>query len=176
MGNKIHILEIGMGTGLNVVLTCLAALKRKQPVFFETLEPFPLSEEIIKGLNFSDLIASPDAKKIFSDIHLSDWEKEIFFPECFTLLKSRSKIQEYSKDGFFDLIYFDAFAPKKQPDMWSLEIFNKLFHMLRNRGCLVSYCASGQFKRDLRTAGFQVETLPGPPGKKEMTRAIKHIA
>lgn len=170
----VNILEIGFGTGLNPWLTALATLEGQQQIHFTSLEKFPLSDSLIAQLNYTAQKDTAESKEIFAAIHECPWEKEVEITSFFSLLKLETDFLTYQAEaGSFDVIYFDAFAPSKQSEMWSLELFEKLFSMLSSDGVLVTYCAQGQFKRDLRDAGFTVETLEGPPGKKQMTRGLK---
>jgi tRNA U34 5-methylaminomethyl-2-thiouridine-forming methyltransferase MnmC len=152
---KLNILEIGFGTGLNCILTLIEHLKNEKiTVKYSAIEPFPLNSTSLKSLNFK---LSNQHLNLFNKIHESNWEKE-------NIILTNS---------FYDLIYFDAFAPRKQPELWNLEVFNKLFKLTSINGTLVTYCAKGQVRRDLESVGFKVERLNGPPGKREMLRATK---
>ncbi len=167
----IKILEVGFGTGLNALLTWSFA--RQNPhlrINYLTLEPFPLEPSIYLNLNYADLIEGVDSNDLKSlhELPFDSVQKE----ESFTFSKSHLGVRE-CKEADLDVIYFDAFAPSKQAEMWDLEIFESLYALLNKGGVLVTYCAQGQFKRNLIAAGFQIETLQGPPGKKEMVRAIK---
>ena len=166
---NLNILEIGFGTGLNAFLTLLN-LNHKR-VNYTSIEPFPISDKIYNKLNFHKILKSN--KDTFIKLHNSDWEENIIFTENFNLNKLRKKIQYFSSSEKFDIIYFDAFAPEKQSEMWSMEVLNKCYKFLKPKGFLVSYCAKGVVKRTLREVGFLVETLEGPPGKREMIRAFK---
>jgi tRNA U34 5-methylaminomethyl-2-thiouridine-forming methyltransferase MnmC len=168
---EIKILEIGFGTGLNAFLTLLES-KNKQ-LEYHTIEAYPLNSEQIAQLNFVKLI-NQNLLDLFHKIHSSDWEKLQEITTSFLLKKNKLKIQDFKpKNQFYDLIYFDAFGPRVQPEMWTIEIFKKMFIFLKPKGILVTYCAKGQVKRDLKSVGFTVETLAGPPGKREMIRAIR---
>ena len=166
---NINILEIGFGTGLNTLLT-LENIQEKK-VHYTTLEPFPISQDIYSKLNFHDLINS-DANT-FLELHTSDWEAEVFISENFTLYKTQKKIQNFISGKKFDVIYFDAFSPERQSEMWTLEVFEKCLTLLNKNGFLVTYCAKGIFRRTLKSVGFEVISLDGPPGKRQMTRANK---
>ena len=171
---KINILEVGFGTGLNALLTCLESTQFGIGVHYTTLETYPLPEEITDKLNFSQYIDHPKASEFLREIHAASWGSSSAVAEHFILQKENQSIQEFSKEaGTYNLVYFDAFAPSRQPEMWDISIFQKLNLLLADNGVLVTYCAQGQFKRDLKSCGFEVEKLPGPPGKAEMTRAVK---
>lgn len=170
--NSISILEIGFGTGLNAWLSWLWAEKKKCNVTYHALEAFPVPEEIWKSLNFgvSDLEISK-----FTQMHLARWQQELPMDTLFTLFKDNNALQSASLPfNFFDLIYFDAFAPNKQPEMWALPMLEKVVATMKAQAVFVTYCAKGQVKRDLKSLGLIVESLPGPPGKREMVRALKN--
>ena len=132
-------------------------------IVFEELE--------ISPVNFLDQIAEPELRDHFEKMHALEWNQpEMITPE-FQLTKFQGSLAEYQPKVGFELIYFDAFAPSKHPELWTLPVFEKIFSWLVPSGVMVTYCAKGQVKRDLKTAGFTVESLPGPPGKREMTRA-----
>lgn len=166
---NINILEIGFGTGLNALLTLLNLNQKR--VNYTSLEPFPISEKIYNKLNFHELLKSD--KETFTKLHNSDWEVNVPFTKKFNLNKLRKKIQYFNSSEKFDIIYFDAFAPEKQSEMWTKEVLSKCYHFLKPKGFLVTYCAKGVVKRTLKEVGFLVESLDGPPGKREMIRAIK---
>lgn len=165
--NKIGVLEIGMGTGLNVLLTCLN--KGERSVDYQTLEPFPLGKDIWTNLNYPEKETAP----LFRRIHEGPWEKMFKLDAQFQLSKYRSKLEDWTSDRLVDIIYFDAFAPSKQPEMWSVANLEICLDSLASGGIMVTYCASGQFKRNLRSLNFEIQVLPGALGKKEMVRAIK---
>ncbi|UXP33311.1 tRNA (5-methylaminomethyl-2-thiouridine)(34)-methyltransferase MnmD [Reichenbachiella agarivorans] len=170
----IKILEIGFGTGLNAWLTACKVQGESYEVEFASLEKHPLSKEIIDQLNYTDRMGTVDAKELYDKVHQADWDQLVRISTAFSLHKMEGDILNLPlAEGYFDLIYFDAFAPSKQPEMWSQDILKRMFAALVKGGVLVTYCAQGQFKRDLKTVGFETEELPGPPGKKEMTRAVK---
>jgi len=168
--SKVSILEIGLGTGLNAFLTNQFADIHDQKISFYSLEPFPIQKEIYDRLNYFD---SNEEKELFLEIHQVDWETSIDITKFFSLTKSTHTLQSFESSQLFNIIYFDAFAPSKQPEVWSMENIEKCFHLLKTSGILVTYCAQGQFKRNLKAAGFEVETLQGAMGKKEMVRAHK---
>ncbi len=165
------ILEIGFGTGLNAWLTAIFATENKVPIFYTSLEPFPLSVEVIQQLNYTESFEA--YKQLFYELHQGTWEQSLEISPQFTLHKALQKIEQWSDEHLYDVVYFDAFAPSKQPEIWSKVVLNRLHGFLKPNGILVTYCAQGKFKRTLLECGFQVESLPGPPGKKEMTRGLK---
>ncbi len=171
--SNINILELGFGTGLNALLTALFAEKNNPNILYHSLETFPLGEKIIETLNYTELINDDSAKDLFQKTHQAEWEKSIPITPKFNIQKINQAFQAYETEVKYDIIYYDAFAPSKQAEMWVVEIFEKLYAMMNPNAILVTYCAQGQFKRNLKAAGFAVETLPGPPRKVEMVRAGK---
>ena len=166
---KVNILEIGLGTGLNAFLTFKE--KYNKDIYFVSLEPYPICKDIYTKLNFTKIIK--DNNQALLKIHDSRWEKDIKISDDFTIHKTKSTLQKYFSSIKFDIIYFDAFAPEKQPDMWQSEILKKCFLLLNQNGFLVTYCAKGSVKRTMSTIGFEIESLPGPIGKREMIRASR---
>jgi tRNA U34 5-methylaminomethyl-2-thiouridine-forming methyltransferase MnmC len=172
--SEINILEIGFGTGLNALLTCLAAETGNTRINYYSLETNPVDPAIIRELNYHELIDAENAAIVFENLHASKWNELVGINDNFCLKKIEQQLQKYlGEKNQFDLVYFDAFAPSRQPEMWELSLFEGIFGRMKPKGVLVTYCAQGQFKRDLKSCGFEVERLPGPPGKAEMTRAIK---
>lgn len=173
---ELAILEIGFGTGLNALLTLQQTLLQKKKVFYHTLEKFPLPLALIEQMHFENFILNPELLDYLPILHTAPWDSPVGITPNFTLEKTEADLQTYSfNPEQYHLIYFDAFAPEKQPELWTEDIFRKLFNALKPNGSLVSYCAKGSFKRSLKAAGFRVEALPGPPGKREMTRALKDL-
>lgn len=167
---KVNILEVGFGTGLNALLTAQYAKENALSVHYVGLEAYPVEEEIWKAINFLD---NPEAKACYTQIMELPFGVTKAYDASFTLCKMAFSIQEWATAEKFDLIYYDAFGPKAQPEMWALAIFEKLYSLLNPGGAIVTYCAQGQFKRHLKSLGMRVEGLPGPPGKREMTRGVK---
>ena len=172
---KISILEIGFGTGLNAFITLLEAKKRNLSVNYVGVEAFPISMEQAGALNYSELIEYEETQELFMHLHHSEWNIPLQITEQFNLEKVQKKIEDLNYQNQFDIIYFDAFAPDAQPELWNQEILTKMYEALLPDGILVTYCAKGVVKRTLKKIGFFVEALPGPPRKREMTRAIKSI-
>lgn len=168
----VHILEVGFGTGLNALLTGLERNKGDK-FYYTTLEAFPLEDELIAQLNYADAIGTDRAQIYWKEIHEAQWEKQVVIDFFFVLKKLQQKLEDFSAEAEFDLVYFDAFAPNKQPEMWTNEMLAKVYDALKPGGVLVTYCSRGQVRRDLEALGFTVERLDGPPGKKHMVRAIK---
>lgn len=170
---EINILEVGLGTGLNAMLTLEhLALNPEKKLHYTGIEKYPLPADIITGLNYKERF-DPSVQPFFDSIHSIPPATTHQFLHNFSFTKIHGGIEEFSPDRQYDLIYFDAFAPSKQPEIWQAEIFQKLYRNMNPGGMMVTYCAQGEFKRKLAATGFQIEILPGPPGKREMTRACK---
>lgn len=170
----INILEIGFGTGLNTLLTLLAIENSSQKVDYVSLEKFPLPNELIQQLNYpTQLKLNTTQTALFNDLHKCEWNTPTPISNNFNLLKIEEDLADFQTTTTFDLIYFDAFAPEKQAELWTDVIFSKIYSLLNAGGILVTYCAKGVVKRTIKSVGFQLETLPGPPGKREMIRAKK---
>jgi len=166
----INILEVGFGTGLNALLTAIH--QNKVPIQYTTLEAYPIEVSIYQQLNYASQLSTD--KEIFLALHEAVWGKQMKIKQGFKILKIRERIgQAVLPQREFNLVYFDAFSPGKQPELWELSVLIKIHRALKPCGALVTYCAKGQFKRNLKSIGFNVESLPGPPGKFQMTRAIK---
>lgn len=161
----VHILEIGFGTGLNALLTLQEAATLQRPVHYTSLELFPLEERQALELNYA-------SQPYFTALHTSNWEEDVQLSPFFTLHKKRSSLLDFSSGPRFHLVYFDAFAPVAQPELWTREVFEKLQNALLPSGALVTYCSKGDVRRAMQAAGFKVEKIAGPPGKREMVRAL----
>jgi len=168
---EVNILEIGFGTGLNALLTCCYGQEKEQKIAYTSLEPFPLNNALTEQLNYSKQVSHPEAPMWYSRLHSSLWGRIEWINTYFSIMKINEKIEDHSRLNQYDICYFDAFAPAKQPEIWKMKVLRMVKNSMKPSGMLVTYCAQGQFKRNLRDLGFQVESLPGPPGKKEMTRA-----
>ena len=168
---NINILEIGFGTGLNALLSSQKAVQKKVNVNYHTMELYPVNKESYTKLNFTDLIGLEQKELLI--LHTSAWEKECKINDYFTLTKSKSSLEKYTTNTKFDIIYFDAFSPEKQPELWNESIFKKMYSYLKEDGFLVTYCAKGVVKRTMKAVGFEIIVLDGPPGKRQMTRANK---
>ncbi len=172
--SSLSILEIGFGTGLNALLTQLEAEKLNKNIYYHSLEGYPLSVDEVKDLNYIQEVKGESVQTKFDALHDAKWEKSIELTTGFTLHKQQVMLQEYEpKEESIDLIYFDAFGPRVQPELWEKSIFDKMFTVLKPNGVLVTYCAKGDVRRTMLASGFEVERLPGPPGKREMLRATK---
>ncbi len=168
---EISILEVGFGTGLNALLTLKESIENKIKVHYTSLEVFPVSLELTTQLNYPRHISLHQAEKLFQQLHVVDWNTPVVITPDFILEKREEKIQDMSLgEKKYDLVFFDAFAPAKQPEMWELAVLEKIVWALKPNGVFVTYCAQGQLKRNLKSLGLKVESLPGPPGKREMVR------
>ncbi|MDE0558806.1 tRNA (5-methylaminomethyl-2-thiouridine)(34)-methyltransferase MnmD [Algoriphagus sp. NF] len=169
----LRVFEVGFGTGLNAWLTLVWAEQYQIPVLYHTIEPFPLSEEVYSQLNF---IHQNDAiwhyHKFFEALHKAPWNEGGPLSEYFNFKKDQVSLEEAQLYPS-DVVFFDAFAPSKQPELWEKNMLEKVTKSMRPGGLFTTYSAKGQLKRDLRNLGLEVESPPGPPGKKEMTRAWK---
>ncbi len=168
----LQILEVGFGTGLNALLTLSENRKTSRNVCYTGIEKYPLPPEIIVKLNYVKCFQGAYADELF-EMHNSIWGDWQEFPGSFFLKKLKVDLLNFQTTEQFNLIYFDAFAPDKQPELWSEEVFKQCYEILIDGGVLVTYSAKGLIKRRLKHIGFEVEILPGPPGKREMIRALK---
>ncbi len=171
---ELNILEIGFGTGLNCFLTLLANLDSLKFVKYYSLEKYPLTKDIWGHLNYC-AEDGEDKLKMFSLLHESKWNCDIYIHPRFFLHKIHADLLSWNVENVpqFDLVYFDAFSPEKQPELWDIAVFERIYQKMNSNGILVTYCAKGIFRRTLQKLGFQVDRIPGPPGKREMIRAIK---
>jgi len=166
---EITILEVGFGTGLNCLLTAIEAEKLDVKINYFGLETIPLEQDLVMDLTYSKINSD-----IFQKIHLATWEEEVNITRNFALTKWNTKVQDLEiNNQSVDLIYYDAFGPRAQPEMWTPAIFERLQKSLTPEGVFVTYCAKGQVRRDLQATGLTMERLPGPPGKREMLRGEK---
>jgi tRNA U34 5-methylaminomethyl-2-thiouridine-forming methyltransferase MnmC len=170
----VHILEIGFGTGLNALLTLIEAEKSGIRVLYTSLEAFPLEGDYWKLLNYPHSIESDDYSEIFTTLHLANWNEPLNISPCFTLHKIHTTLEAFLPlSGIFNLVYFDAFGPDAQPELWEEQIFGKIHKGMSAGGILMTYSVKGIVVRAMRSAGFKTEKLPGPPGKRHILRAIK---
>ena len=172
---SISILEIGFGTGLNALLSYIEAGKRGINVQYTGLEKYPLPVEVYSQLNYP--VRMPETPtsvdSLFQQIHTAPWNERVELASFFVMTKVETDICACTLSDKYDVVYYDAFAPDKQPDVWSQPIFDKLFAAMNPGGILTTYCAKGEVRRMLQRAGFDVERIPGPPGKRQMLRAGK---
>ena len=171
---NVSILEIGFGTGLNAFITFLESKKRNQSIDYVGAEAYPISDEEILSMNYVEELNAVEQSSIFDTMHQSNWEEKIILDDDFTLTKRKQFFEEIDDENKFDLIYFDAFGYRVQPELWSTAIFEKMYKALKPNGVLVTYAARGVVKRSMIEVGFTVEKLAGPPGKREMFRATKN--
>lgn len=170
---NISVFEMGFGTGLNALLTSEFANDNLVQIVYKGIEAYPIDEELIKSLNYAEEIGGKSGEN-FELIHSSDWNIEQEINTYFKLTKIHEKIENFVPvPNSIDIVYYDAFGPRAQGEMWRKSILEKMHTMLKPSGIFVTYCAMGQFKRDLKALGFTVEGRPGPPGKREMTIGIK---
>lgn len=172
---NVSILEIGFGTGLNSLITFAEAKELGLNVYYEGVEAFPVSLDEITELDYTEALGFQSYKKQFLQMHQSDWGVDLKLTENFTLFKNKLDFQEITHQNLFNLIYFDAFGYRVQPELWSQLVFEKMFNSLKHDGVLVTYSAKGIVRRTMQKVGFSVERLPGPPGKREMLRATKQM-
>jgi len=170
---SISILEIGFGTGLNAFITFLESKKLGLQVDYVGIEAYPISQSEIKEMNYVSELKAESDEAVFETMHSCPWEEKINLKIDFNLTKKKQFFYEIEYVEKFDLIYFDAFGYRVQPELWTLEIFKLMFKALKKNGVLVTYAARSIIKKNMQEAGFTVEKLQGPPGKREMFRATK---
>lgn len=188
---EVSVFEVGFGTGLNALLTLLEAEKQKKKTLYRAVELYPLDWQFINELSYIDTLLEQeqynnftkhDIEHLFEKLHTAKWGERVEITPLFTLEKVHTSLSDYlqtahaeGKDSFqADVIYFDAFAPEKQPEMWSKEVFSNMYSMTTDGGVLTTYCAKGAIRRTLQEVGYKVERLEGPPnGKREILRANK---
>ncbi|WP_452228914.1 MULTISPECIES: tRNA (5-methylaminomethyl-2-thiouridine)(34)-methyltransferase MnmD [unclassified Lacinutrix] len=170
---SISILEIGFGTGLNAFMTLLEAEKRNLKIQYKGVEAFPISLEELQQLNYVTQLDASKKEVAFNKLHEVPWETEAQITSNFHLIKEQKDFSEINEKEAFNIIYFDAFGAGVQPELWTEEIFKSMFNALKKNGVLVTYAAKGTVKRALRSVGFDLKRLPGPPGKRHMLRATK---
>jgi tRNA U34 5-methylaminomethyl-2-thiouridine-forming methyltransferase MnmC len=171
---SVSILEIGFGTGLNAFITFLEAIKSIQNINYVGVEAFPVEFDIIEKLNYVSELEALEYQSVFNEIHQSNWDVENKITSYFNLTKRNQKFEDISDSEKYNLIYFDAFGFDVQPELWSEEIFKRMYDALLPGGILVTYACRTSIKKAMLNIGFRVEKLPGAPGKREMLRAIKN--
>ena len=171
--NNVSILEIGFGTGLNAFITFLESKKMNQTIDYVGVEAYPISSEELLSMNYVEELNASLDKSVFEKMHQSNWEEKTLLDSHFSLVKRQQFFTDIEDQDKYDLIYFDAFGYRVQPELWSTAVFKKMFNALKNNGILVTYAARGVVKRSMIEVGFTVEKLEGPPGKREMFRARK---
>ena len=171
--DKITIFEMGFGTALNAFMTYLESNKTSQSIRYYTIENNPLPLKLVESLGYPERLNARNEEFVFSLLHTSEWNALTTITPTFELFKISDNIQKLALDDKVDLVYYDAFGPRVQADLWNEKIFSKISNVMKPESILVTYCAKGELKRILKRLGFIVETLPGPPGKREMVRAKK---
>lgn len=166
-----NVLEVGFGTGLNALLTLVEADKHKNRIYYTAIEPYPLDKEIIDQLNYCEQLGQQNSQPLFKRMHGCNWEEMFEITQYFRLTKLKRNLFDHSSEDPYSIIYFDAFAPNAQPELWTKEVFDKMYSILQPGGILVTYCSKGDVRRNMIAAGFEVEKLPGPLRKREMLRA-----
>jgi tRNA U34 5-methylaminomethyl-2-thiouridine-forming methyltransferase MnmC len=172
MADPVNIFEVGFGTGLNALLTAMKSIRGKREVNYTSIEKFPLNKTMADSLNHH-FFAGKAGKEISDHIHGAPWNQWERICKNFNLLKIRGDITDFTITGKYNLIYFDAFGPDKQPEIWTTEVFESIAAVTEKNGIFVTYSAKGKVKRNLRACGFDVTLLPGPPGKRQIIRAVK---
>jgi len=172
VNKAVHIFEVGFGTGLNALLSLQFAKQYNQKILYETIEAFPLSIEESNHLNYP-LLIDENLQEYFKLMHACEWNKEIIIHPLFSFKKIKEELQQFETTQQFNLIYFDAFDPTVQPELWKENIFKKMYAMLYSNGILTTYSSKGIVRRAMQAAGFTVEKLNGPKGKREIVRAVK---
>ena len=169
----IRIFEVGFGTGLNTILSLIEAEKMNKSLVYDSIEKYPLPTDIINQLNYPDLLPA-EYREVFYKIHTGKWGEVSDFGNM-ELTKIHADIRDYTFTGSYDIIYFDAFGPEKQPELWTADILEKIYHATEPGGLFITYSVKGEVRRLLQGLGFRVERLKGPPGKKEILRAVKNL-
>lgn len=168
----IRLLEIGFGTGLNAFLTAIEYQNKNIQIQYHGLDAYPVNRDELKALNYGNLLGQ-NHQVLFEHIHQAKWGEWCRIQPQFSLKKSRQLIADFREHSCYDLIYFDAFGARVQPELWTKHIFQQMYEALAQGGVLVTYSAKGSVRRAMQTVGFEVERLQGPPGKREMLRATK---
>ncbi len=172
---ELSILEIGFGTGLNALITHIEAPKMGLNVDYMGVEAYPIKPEELQQLNYISQLKAEDFSETFLLMHSSSWEKKVVISDSFVLHKMQKDFSQLDMENVADLVYFDAFGARVQPELWTERIFTIMFRALKSNGVLVTYAAKGSVRRAMQAVGFHVERLPGPPGKREMLRATKKL-
>ncbi|WP_339647426.1 tRNA (5-methylaminomethyl-2-thiouridine)(34)-methyltransferase MnmD [uncultured Salegentibacter sp.] len=167
------ILEIGFGTGLNAFITFLEAQKLQLKIDYTGVEAYPVSTSEIKALNYAEMLSAENQIETFQRMHEIPWNNKVDISENFQLEKQQKRFEEIEDINKYNLVFFDAFGARVQPELWTEDIFARMFAAMKSNSVLVTYSAKGSVRRAMQTAGFIVERLPGPPGKREMLRALK---
>jgi len=170
-----QLMEVGFGTGLNALLSLVEADKHQNHIYYTAIELYPLSEAEASRLNYCEQLNLPQYQGSFEKMHQCNWNEMVEITGYFRLTKLKMNVLDFFTGNQFFLIYFDAFAPAAQPELWTKQVFDKMYSLLLPGGILATYCSKGEVRRALQAAGFTVEKLKGPPGKREMIRARKAV-
>jgi len=170
---SVAILEIGFGTGLNALITAMEGKRRQLDIYYTAVEAFPITADELEQLQYTEKLNAPLFQEIFNEMHTCSWEENVLISPKFTIHKQCKDFLDIADTDAYDLVYFDAFGARVQPELWTETIFLKMFKALKTHGILVTYAAKGSVRRAMQAVGFKVERLPGPPGKREMLRATK---
>lgn len=170
---NISILEVGFGTGLNALVTKAANEKSDKSIHYFGIEKFPISTLEVEQLNYVSTLEKPNLEPFFNSIHSCKWEENVIIDSDFTLFKNKISLEKFSAKPKFNLVYFDAFGFHYQPQLWTEEIFKKMYDCLLPNSILVTYACRTSIRKAMLAVGFEVEKLPGAPGKREMLRAFK---
>lgn len=173
--SEISILEIGFGTGLNAFITLLESENQSRKIRYDGVEAYPVPMDEVEQLNYVSELNASSLQGQFDTMHDIPWEERSDISDNFSLIKRKQFFDEIEDENKFDLVYFDAFGARVQPDLWTEEIFAIMFKAMKENGILVTYSAKGSVRRAMQAVGFTVERLPGPPGKREMLRATKVV-
>jgi tRNA U34 5-methylaminomethyl-2-thiouridine-forming methyltransferase MnmC len=172
---KINVFEAGFGTGLNALLTLIDAEKNDLQILYDVAELYPLDRVFVDALNYLSILKAPEYLSVFRHMHEGDWNVPLQVTRHFTLQKVLADIRQVEFTSQYDVVYFDAFDPVAQPELWTREVFTRLYESMNETGVLVTYSSKSKVRRALSDAGFYVTKLPGPKGKREITRAIKRV-
>jgi tRNA U34 5-methylaminomethyl-2-thiouridine-forming methyltransferase MnmC len=173
MEQPVHVLELGLGTGLNTFMTFLTTQAFKIPITYTSLEKYPISWELAQQCNYIQQLEAAEYQSVFQQIHSCPFREWQHLSPFFRFRKFDVDARVFQSEEKYSLVYYDAFAPESQPELWTTATFSRIYDLMSDDGVLVTYCAKGEVKRSLKQVGFKVLALPGPPGKREMTRAVK---
>lgn len=169
--SSLNVLEFGFGTGLNAFLTAVYAKENQVKITYHSIEKYPLNQKEIDSVNYAEILKTNNSE--FDSLHSIEWEKSIKINDYLKLKKIQTDFKYFETENIYDVIFFDAFGPRVQPELWNKSLLQMCFDLLATKGVWVTYSCKGSVRRDLRDIGFQVEKIPGPPGKREMLKAIK---
>lgn len=174
--NEINVFEMGFGTGLNALVAFYFSKVNNKTIYYESIEKYPVPNSILNQISYSDFFNGLNLLENEKKLQLAAWNVAEDITDKFQLKKVNAEIENYIPQAlFFDIVFYDAFGPRAQNEVWQINNLSKMYDALKHEGVLVTYCANGQMKRNLRGIGFKVKALPGPPGKREMTVAVKEV-